>query len=227
MGKKGQFNSKHAGGKPISEVLSVCLTQWRPTHPCCLPCDFSLCCYYKCVCWALWLLFLSPLCKCLTKNINKAPWRVCQQDSYQGGDTCVEPVKRRANPRREARRCVKTSIVRKWKSASSKKSFFTRRTKAYSCYSPGAGCITGPLALLGGNSTNCCTTKTILNCEKKQTWCNTCKMEKSEPETGQIAIKGEKKGRKWETSEFEQWLKRITLSCCRLLHLSALLMDFV
>lgn len=94
----------------------MCLTKWTPTHPCCLTCDFSFCWYLKCVCWAPWLLFLflSPLCKCLTKNINKTPWRVCQQDSYQGGDTCMERVKgeRRANPGREARRCVKTSILK-------------------------------------------------------------------------------------------------------------------
>lgn len=75
---------------------------------------------------------------------------------------------------------------------------FRRRTKPSSCYSPGTGCITGPLALLGGNSTNCCSTKTTLNYEKTPTWCNTCEMDKSQSETGHIGIKGEKKGRKWD-----------------------------
>lgn len=46
----------------------------------------------------VWLSFLSlslpPPLQCLPKNINKTPWRGCQQDASQGGDTWGEREQR-------------------------------------------------------------------------------------------------------------------------------------
>ena len=55
-----------------------------------------MCLLLQCVTFIPLPLFLSlslPL-QCLSKNINKTPWRECQQDASQGGDTSGEREQR-------------------------------------------------------------------------------------------------------------------------------------
>lgn len=44
--------------------------------------------------WLSFLPLLLPL-QCLSKNINKTPWRECQQDASQGGGTWGEQKQRK------------------------------------------------------------------------------------------------------------------------------------
>lgn len=142
--------------------------------------------------------YSSPLCKRLTRNINKTPWRVCQQDFYQGEDTLVERVKgeRRANPGREAERCVKTSILKLYGNACVGRKVV---------YVPNRGRLLLPSRYWLYNRASCSSGRELhqllhhrdnSKLWETPTWCNTCEMEKSEPETGPIRVKGEEKREK-------------------------------
>lgn len=103
------------------------------------------------VCVTFIPLSLSLSLQCLSKNINKTPWRECQQDASRGGDTWVQGEQRGRETERGEENIYNISIPKQQGNVGAEWEVIYILSHAESSFTPpldaGAGHLIGPLAV--------------------------------------------------------------------------------